>query len=194
MAPLLIVIWGWPGTGKTTLARRLARDLELPLVHKDGVKEKLFDSLGWNDRAWSKQLSRASNALLFYFAESLLAAGQAVVIESNFDEGAAAPLRRLQARYNALLIQIHCQARPETLLQRWQARAASGLRHPGHADAANLEEFKRLVFNSPPVRLETGGEVIEFDTTDFESLDYGGLRRRIEAAQAALARRPLAAA
>ena len=192
--PLLLVIWGWPGTGKTTLARRLARDLRLPFVHKDGVKEKLFDTLGWNDRAWSKQLSQASNALLFHFAEALLAAGQAVIVESNFDESAAAPLRRLQARYDALLIQIHCHAQPETLLQRWQTRAAAGTRHPGHADGANVEELKRLVFNSPPPRLETSGEVIELDTTDFERLDYDTLRRRIEAALTTLARQPPAAA
>jgi predicted kinase len=193
-APLLVIIWGWPGTGKTSLGRRLARDLGLPFVNKDGVKEKLFDTLGWKDRAWSKQLSGASNALLFYFAEALLAAGQAVIVESNFDAQAAAPpLRRLQAKYGALLIQIHCQATLETLMQRWKNRAEAGTRHPGHVDAATLEELKQLVLNSPTVRLEIGGEVIEVDTTDFQRLDYGAVRRRVEAAQKTLERKTPAA-
>ena len=44
--PLLFVITGRPATGKTTLARRLAVDLRLPLIHKDGLKESLYDALG----------------------------------------------------------------------------------------------------------------------------------------------------
>ena len=53
----LIIIWGLPCTGKTTLGPWLAKELGLPFVHKDGIKESLFESLGWKDRAWSKQLS-----------------------------------------------------------------------------------------------------------------------------------------
>ena len=45
----LIIINGPPGSGKTHLGRFLARELWLPYFSKDGVKELLFDSLGWSD-------------------------------------------------------------------------------------------------------------------------------------------------
>ncbi len=55
----LIIILGPPGTGKTTLGKRIAKDLNLPFVHKDGIKELLFDKLGWSDRVWSRKVGIA---------------------------------------------------------------------------------------------------------------------------------------
>ena len=43
---LLIIINGAPCTGKTTLGRKLAKQLCLPFLSKDGIKEVLFDTLG----------------------------------------------------------------------------------------------------------------------------------------------------
>ena len=43
--PLVLIISGPPCTGKTTLARRLATDLGLPLMCKDTIKEVLFERL-----------------------------------------------------------------------------------------------------------------------------------------------------
>ena len=37
--PLLVIVSGAPGTGKTTLARRFVVDLELRLLSKDQIKE-----------------------------------------------------------------------------------------------------------------------------------------------------------
>jgi len=82
--PLLVVVSGPPGSGKTTLGRRLARDLMFPFVSKDGIKERLFESLGWTDREWSRQLGRASVDLLFYVVEVELSAGRSLVVENAF--------------------------------------------------------------------------------------------------------------
>jgi len=43
--PLLIIVNGLPGTGKTTLAKRLAVDIQLPVFHRDGFSETLHDAL-----------------------------------------------------------------------------------------------------------------------------------------------------
>src|ERR1700712_3623889 len=105
----LIIVTGLPCTGKTTLGRHIAKELGWPFVHKDGIKESLFDHLGWSDRAWSKLLGRASSELLYYFAETQLAAGHSFVIESNFDPTFATPrFQALQAQYGFTPIQIYC--------------------------------------------------------------------------------------
>jgi predicted kinase len=45
MADLLIMVNGLPGSGKTTLATRLAHRLSAPLVSKDALKEALLDAV-----------------------------------------------------------------------------------------------------------------------------------------------------
>ncbi len=60
---LLIIINGAPCTGKTTLGRKLAKQLRLPFLSKDGIKEVLFDTLGWEDKEFRVGLIHASWAL-----------------------------------------------------------------------------------------------------------------------------------
>jgi predicted kinase len=56
-----VLVGGWPASGKTTLARALAAELELPLLSKDEVKEALMDTLGAPTTvARSQELGRAA--------------------------------------------------------------------------------------------------------------------------------------
>lgn len=58
--PVLVIVLGAPGAGKTTLARRIAAEIGWPLLVRDDIKEILFDTLGWSDRQWSRKLGGAS--------------------------------------------------------------------------------------------------------------------------------------
>jgi hypothetical protein len=49
-----VVVSGLPGSGKTTLGRRLARALGLPLIDKDDILERLFETKGIGDTAWRR--------------------------------------------------------------------------------------------------------------------------------------------
>jgi predicted kinase len=83
----LILITGLPGTGKSTLARSLARHLGVPLICKDTIKEPLLDLLGATDRSESRRLSDASFAVMFALARDCLRAGTDVILEGNFRPG-----------------------------------------------------------------------------------------------------------
>ena len=82
--PLVLIITGPPGAGKTTLGRELARRLSLPFIDKDSMKEILYDALGWKDREWSQKLGAASFGLLYHGLERQLEAGASVVVETAF--------------------------------------------------------------------------------------------------------------
>jgi predicted kinase len=180
--PLLIIIAGAPCTGKTTLGQRLAQELRLPFVHKDGPKELLFDCIGWSDRAWSRKLGRASVEILFYFAESLLRAGQCFIVESNFSPPLHAErFLKLKQQYGFEPFQIQCICDGDVLFERFKQRAEVGERHPGHIDKLNYEEFEPLLLKGRYDPLEIGGRIYEVDTTNFASIDY---RKIIEAIRA----------
>ena len=184
--PLLVIITGLPCTGKTTLGKRIAQELGLPLVNKDGIKELLFDHLGWSDRTWSKKLGGASTELLYYFAETQLAVGRSLVIESNFDPAFATPrFLALKEKYPFTPCQIQCQTEGEVLFQRFKDRAESGERHAGHGDQFNYPEFRAVLLKGSLDHLAIGGQVIELDTTDFQQIDYGSLLAALQAAVAA---------
>src|SRR6185437_3895614 len=86
-SPYLIIVTGLPATGKSTLARELARRLRVPLIGKDMIKEPLLDMLGAGDSERSRLLSTASFAVLFELARELLARGLSLIVEGNFRPG-----------------------------------------------------------------------------------------------------------
>ena len=178
--PWLIIITGAPGAGKTTLGKQVAQVLGLPFVHKDAIKETLFETLGWHDRAWSRRLGVASYALLFYFVEVLLRAGGSLIVESNFTPEWDTPrFADLQQRYGFNALQIMLTATPEITIARFRTRVESGERHPGHVDHQTYVEVMNRLRDCPWTSLALDGKVIEVDTTDFSSVDYAGLLHEI---------------
>jgi predicted kinase len=174
--PTLFVVSGLPASGKTTLARWLASEFRVPLVGRDDIKERLFDSLGWSDRAWSKRLGTASWDLLYWFIEMQLAAGQSCMAESNFGApGDADRLRELVARYNVNLIEVHCYATGSVLVERYLERVRSGRRHPGHVDDVTIDEQRERLLAATPAPLRLGGAEVLVNTTDPALIDYDWL-------------------
>ena len=136
---ILIIISGPPGAGKTTLGEKIAEKFCLPFISKDGIKELLFDSLGIKDREWSKNLGISSYGLLYYFLESLLRAGNSLIVESNFKpEYDSEKVLNLVKQYGFTSFQVQCKTNGDVLLERFKKRSESSERHSGHADHLNL--------------------------------------------------------
>jgi predicted kinase len=167
-------VTGPPASGKSTLAERIARELSLPLIAKDVIKETLFDAFGTRDREWSIWLGQATYPLIFRFLEVQLAAGRSVVVDATFGpEMANAEFEALNARHPFRALQIYCTAPNEVLYERYAARAAE--RHPGHVDSQILDEINAQLEEDRWRPLDVGGETIEVDTSDFGSVDFEGL-------------------
>lgn len=182
-SPLVVIISGPSCSGKTTLARYLATHLSLPLIYKDGIKELLFDYLGWSDRAWSQKLGRVSIEILYHTLEAQLQAGKSCIVESIFrPQFDNERLRELIQQYHFVPFQIQCVCDGPTLLHRFKDRAESPTsgRHPGHIDTRNYEEFTSGLLYGRVPPLDIGGTCIKVDTTDFEKVNYNELVESIK--------------
>jgi predicted kinase len=170
MKKLLIVITGHPGSGKSMLAKRLSREYRIPFVSKDNIKERIFDSLGIGDKAWSRKVSNVSHRLMDDAVDQELAAGRSVIVESNFKRNIDSKrFTELAQKYNADCFQILCTASGDVLLQRWKKRIKAGERHAGHVEEISLDEIKKDLAK-PYKALDIPGELVNVDTTDVRSI------------------------
>jgi predicted kinase len=132
-----VIILGSSASGKTTLGRRLAAELRMPLLCKDDIKEALFDGLGVGDRNRSLDYSRASFAALTNLARTQIAAGVSCIVEGNWRAEHRDGLLLLSAAGGARLAQIACHAESPEIRRRFAERR----RHPGHLDAVLAGEL-----------------------------------------------------
>jgi predicted kinase len=178
---LLIIVSGPPSSGKTSISKKVAEELHLPLVFKDGIKEMLFNTLGWSDKEWTEQLNSATYATLYYFIEAQLEAGLSFVVEADFkpDEHTE-KFKALKEKYRFEPVQVLCTADIEVLRERFKERANSPDRHPGHRDKENYGEFIKSLEENEYETLPIGGQRFEVDTTDFDKIDYDKLFKQLK--------------
>jgi len=179
---MIIAVTGLPCTGKSTLAERLRQHLMWPAFSKDAIKETLFDTLGWSDRAWSRRLSDASYELLFNLLRQIVSSRNHAIAEGNFRTEHAARFGALRTLGNMRLVQIVCAAEGELLKRRFLERARSGTRHPGHVDEQTYRELEpQLALGTDVLRLDVADAVIEWNATQLDA-DIAPLLKRIERA------------
>jgi predicted kinase len=185
MQSTLIIFTGLPGTGKTTLSRKVAGDLGLPLIAKDDIKEIMYDEIGWSDKAFSAKLAHATFRIMDYVTEQHLKNGLSLILESNYSPKLASEkFQAWQKKYDCAIIQIVCRTDTDVLARRYFERQHTD-RHPGHNDNGTVEgyeaNFKQRIENGEDQPLDVEGSVRIVDTTDFSTVNSEEIAKWIEA-------------
>ena len=170
--PLLAVVSGPPGSGKTTLAHALAAAIPCPAVSRDEIKEGMVHAHGRDFQpAQGDPLTQRTFPLFFDALWLLLEGGVSVVAEAAFQDRLWRAGLEPLAGFARLRI-VHCDVDAAVAFERVVGRsdARLGVSHHGraaHADdslAKELDEWKRGYAAFDRVSIDAPSIVV--DTTD----------------------------
>lgn len=157
----VIIICGLPGSGKTTLANELSKQLNIACVHKDSIKELLYEIQNCSTLDDSKRLGQQSVKLLLGLAEEHIKRGVDIIIESPFNFPEDYPLFESWIKdYGADIFSVICYIDQNERAKRFQERE----RHVSHHDTDRIIDHlkKEFDYNDMPgkqVRIETNRSV-----------------------------------
>lgn len=200
-----ILVTGMPAAGKSTLAEALGERLKLPVISKDGIKERMFDTIGFRSREEKVKLGIASMKIMYYAAEQLMRAGLSFILENNFERSECGIIELLERyRYAGLTVVLTGDFR--VIYRRFLERETSPHRHRGHvvndrypeereegpeergngpgeqrAATISYEDYVRGLERRGFNDFSAGSGRIEVDTTDFSKIDLEKLFAQIAA-------------
>jgi len=116
--PLLILLYGYPGSGKTFFARQLCENLQAVHVQGDRMRSELFSTPTYN-----KEENHVVSSLMNYMAGEFLSAGVSVVYDTNAMRAAQRhALRNMAVKAGAENVLVWFQVDPETAFARASRR------------------------------------------------------------------------
>jgi uncharacterized protein len=168
IGPVLVVMTGLSGTGKSTVARRLARAFGARLFTSDIVRKELAGIAGaapaaWEDGIYRPEWTKATYDQLFALAESSLSSGGSVVLDAAFlnaDQRTGAADVANRAGTRLMLVETICDE--ATVTARLAARAA---RSDSPSDATMGTYLRqRAALNANPLPLLPNAVATQVDT------------------------------
>ncbi|HUC89513.1 MAG TPA: ATP-binding protein [Patescibacteria group bacterium] len=116
--PVLILLYGYPGSGKTFFARQLTEQLQIAHVHSDRIRGELFEK-----PRYDKEENDAITQLMDYMTGEFLNAGLSVIYDTNaLRSSQRLMLRDMARKSHAQPLQIWIQVDTESSFARTQTR------------------------------------------------------------------------
>lgn len=195
MKQMLILLAGYPGTGKSYLANMLIeRFPELQILSPDDVKEEYWDRYGFRDLEEKEELIKLSWQEYYKRMEDAFAEHKSLISDYPFSHKQRDQLESISSRHRCQVVTIRLVGDIGVLYERQRKRDLDNSRHLGHIvccyqkgmpiaheDADNLltyEEFYRRCTERGYGEFALG-ETIELDVTDFSKVDYEAVFQRI---------------
>ncbi len=161
---------GLPGTGKSTLADMIGRDLRLPVNRSDQIR-RFLNQKGFPGASPRQDImaALAEERTLYFYAHNT-----SVVIDANFTEYAANSYANAQ-KHGASLLLIRTICPDDVAIERLRMRRASGNSSDSAATEDQFDEIKQRVAGFP----EVGHVYYEVDTTTDVGSQLAGLYEKM---------------
>lgn len=138
--PLLFMLYGMPGSGKSFLARQLSEHLSIAYVQGDRIRAELFET-----PSYSKQENHIVASLMTYMAQEFLKAGVSVIFDVNAMRlSQRRALRNMAKHMGVEPVLLWLQIDPDTAFARATKRDKRKA-DDRYAQELNLDQFKHLL-------------------------------------------------
>ena len=167
--PLVLVVMGRVGTGKTTVARQLASELDWPLFSSDEIRKTLASvpltertAAEMRDEVYSKRMTEQTYKKLLEHGLAALETHNGVVLDATFSSRAnRKSLHDACAKAGVHLQVIELNVDPATIRARLSARDKSA----GEISDARREDFEKLTAAYDPPS-ELAQDLIKISTAN----------------------------
>lgn len=163
----LILITGDLASGKTRFSEIIGQQYNIPVLHKDPIKEILGDTIGFSNREENKKLSEASRQIMQLFLDEYVKSSSDLIMESNFRKEELDNLSSKAKSYGYKVLILCLRGDVKVLHQRYVNRIKEENRHPVHQSTTFdvFEDFKNYVEST---RYDLDEDAIMIDATDLE--------------------------
>ena len=163
--PVLVVVSGPMGSGKTTLAHRIADAVGCPAICRDEIKEGMVHATPGFVPEPGDELTMRTLPVFFGVLELLLRAGVTTVAEAAFQDKVWRPhLEPLRERAQIRIV--HCTIAADVAVRRSQRRSEENPLRSAHFDPGPSEAARSIRAHEAFYRVSVEAPWIEVDTTD----------------------------
>jgi predicted kinase len=163
--PTLVVVSGPPGSGKTTLAHKIAHTLGCPAVCRDEIKEGMVHATPGFVPGSADELTMRTLPTFFGVLELFLRAGVTTVAQAAFQDRLWRP--GLEPVCNLARIRIvHCTVDADVAFKRNLQRSEENPLRLAHTDAGPCDAAEYIRRHHAFDRVSVDAPWIEVDTTD----------------------------
>ena len=174
----IIIIEGYLASGKSTFAKQLSKQINIPYLIKDTFKIALCENIEIPNRTESIRFSTVTFDAMMYVVERMFEVGYPIIIEGNFvpagikkvDE--ACTIRQLIDKYGYDSLTFKFTGDTKVLHRRFVEREETVERGQVNkiGSEVSYDDFNQWCHNLDS--FDVGGEIVKVDTSDFNLVDF----------------------
>lgn len=166
----VLLVSGDLASGKTTFAKKIAKEFNLPLYTKDEFKEQLSETLPYKTKEDNQRLSVLAIDKLIDTFNQIAISGADVILEANFHTESIERINEIAKKNDYDLLTIVLRGDIDILYKRYVNRNVNEKRHPVHLynELDDYDKFKDYLERYHNEEVNTRKVIVGVNSLDYQ--------------------------